>query len=115
MNDIIDNLSNISLNIKIHCYIIQDEFNNNLAYYMTTNYIDLYTNTLEYTLKDYFTIQCKHINVQKIIDSISNISLGYNIYINKYNIKVLQYQFEYPIEDFSKLIYSMINILNIIN
>jgi len=115
MNDIISGLSRVSLDLDIHCYILYDEYNNNLIYYMTTKYIDLYTNSLEYTLKDYFTIKSKHTKIQQMIDTIISMSLGYNITINNNNIKVLQYKFEYPMDEFIYLIEHINNILDIID
>ena len=114
MNDIISGLSNFFINIDIHCYIIFDEYNNNLVYYMNTKYIDLYTNTLEYTLKDYFTVKTKYSEIQRMIDTINTMSPGYFITINNNTIKVSQYQFEYPMEDFINMINKMINLLDII-
>jgi len=117
MNQLINNIQSMEIDKKynIYCYIILDEYNNNLLYYMSTKYIDLYTNTLEYTLKDHFIIDNYNSQIQKIIDTIVDISSGYNIRINNNIIKGLRYNFEYPFQDFNEFITNILNLLRYIN
>ena len=113
MNQLIDQIQSINIDKKynIYCYIILDEYNNNLLYYMSTIYLDLYTNTLEYTLKDHFIISNDNIHIQKMIDTISEISPGYNININNNIIKGLKFNFEYPFQEFNNLIYMIFSLV----